>query len=56
MLLETGGKSQRIFEKLTVSFEEETRERPQVFTGFSKFRAVYCFLKVSNTQDVKQRT
>jgi hypothetical protein len=43
MLLETGRKSHRIFEKLTVSFGEETRERPQVLSGFSKFGAVCCF-------------
>jgi len=43
MLLETGGKSHRILKKLTVFFGEETRERPQVLSGFSKFRAVCCF-------------
>jgi hypothetical protein len=45
MLHETGGKSHRIFKKLTVSFENETRERPQVLSGFSKFRAVCCFFE-----------
>jgi hypothetical protein len=54
MLLEIGGKSHRIFEKYTVSFGEETKETPQVLSGFSKFRAVCCFLKMSNTQAVKQ--
>jgi len=49
MLLETEGKSHRILKKLAVSFEEETRERPQVLSGFSKFRAACCFLKTSNT-------
>jgi hypothetical protein len=43
ILLETGGKSCKILKKMTVSFEEETRERPQVLSGFSKFRAVCCF-------------
>jgi hypothetical protein len=49
MLPETEGKSHRIFEKLAVSFEEETRKRPQVLSGFSKFRAACCFLKMSDT-------
>jgi len=43
MLLETGGKSHRIFKKLKVSFGEETRVRPQVLSVFSGSEQCFVF-------------